>query len=85
MEEGHSQVRCGLWRVGEEDGPLDNIATLEHSGNFHWLGYYLVSIVLIICCDDCSTAWHPGSTPQLASASESQLVLWKVAEDSVKV
>ncbi len=37
VENGRSQVQCGLWRLGgEEGGALEGVATLQHEGSFRW-------------------------------------------------
>lgn len=35
--DGRSQIHCGLWRIQQEEGPVQSLATLDHDGgNFRW-------------------------------------------------
>lgn len=46
MEDGRGQVCCALWKVAEEEGPLQLLTTLKHEGtNFRWLVILTASLL----------------------------------------
>ena len=36
VEDGRGQVRACLGQIGDEEGPVECVATLQQEGNFRW-------------------------------------------------
>lgn len=61
VEDGRSQVHSALWKIQQEEGPLQSLTALQHNGgNFRWLVIQLLmtAIVLYICTAQCGTQTH---------------------------
>ena len=57
VAEGRSQIQCGLWRIQEEEGPVQSVANLEQEGgNFRW---YIMHITMLVMTNTiCSTVQY---------------------------
>lgn len=84
MEDGRNQIQCTLWRIDEDEGPLQLLTDLSHpGGNFRW--YAMCVLMTCLTSFFCSTVWHPSASPQLATVNESHLLLWKISDSGAQV
>ena len=84
MEDGRNQIQCTLWRIDEDEGPLQLLTDLSHpGGNFRW--YTVCVNMTCLIPFGCSTVWHPSASPQLATVNESHLLLWKISDSGAQV